>query len=91
MPAFTTRDARRWPTRPARPRGRAGRCRRVYWNSGRKELNPVAVQALLEDGVSMADQRPNSLENCRQMVFLTTSKSFPTKLGVPVIVYAGIA
>jgi len=25
------------------------------------------------------------------MVFLTTSKSFPTKLGVPVIVYAGIA
>ncbi|MGI8925004.1 MAG: hypothetical protein ACR2HJ_13425 [Fimbriimonadales bacterium] len=33
----------------------------------------------------------DSLEDGRQMVFLTAGKSFPTKLGVPVNVYAGIA
>lgn len=33
----------------------------------------------------------DSLEDGRQMVFLTTGKSFPTKLGVPVNIYAGIA
>ncbi|MCC6403544.1 MAG: hypothetical protein IT207_05995 [Fimbriimonadaceae bacterium] len=33
----------------------------------------------------------DALEDGRQMVFLTVGKSFPTKLGVPVNVYGGVA
>lgn len=33
----------------------------------------------------------DALEEGRQMVFLSTGKSFPTKLGMPVNIYAGIA